>query len=100
MRATLPPVSFESKRARAQVQGILDFLAVPGMAALYDGRGNVVAKAGEALRQPKGLRVVNIGQGYRLCIQRASTCLVRDRVERGTQLLRRLLTGESDSAQV
>ena len=67
------------------------------MVALYDGRGNVVARAGQALRRPKGLRVVNIGEGYRLCIQRASATVLGDRVERGTLLLRRLLRGESDA---
>lgn len=91
-------MSFENPRNKTQVQRILDFLAAPGMAALYDRRGNVIARAGEALTRPKGLRVVNLGDGYRLCIQRASACLVRDRVERGTQLLKSLLNGESDAA--
>ncbi|HHH28942.1 MAG TPA: hypothetical protein ENK57_11445 [Polyangiaceae bacterium] len=90
-------MSFETQRARAQVKRILDRLHFPGMVALYDGRGNVVARAGQALRRPKGLRVVNIGEGYRLCIQRASATVLGDRVERGTLLLRRLLRGESDA---
>ena len=68
------------------------------MAVVYDPDGNMVAKAGQALRSPKGLRVVNIGQGYRLCIQRASTCLLAERVERGAGLLRRLLRGETADA--
>jgi len=67
------------------------------MVALYDGRGNVVAKAGQALRSPKGLRVVNIGEGYRLCAQRASACGVGDRVERGAAMLRGLLRRGSDA---
>jgi len=91
-------VSFENPRYKAQVQRILDFLAFPGMAALYDGRGNVIAKAGEALREPKGLRVVNLGEGYRLCIQRTSACLVGEKVERGAQALKRMLQGEESDA--
>ncbi len=91
-------MSFENPRNKTQVQRILDFLAAPGMAALYDGRGNVIAKAGATLRSPQGLRVVNLGEGYRLCIQRAGACLVRDRIERGTELLKSLLRGESDAA--
>ena len=94
----LAAVSFETQRARAQVKRILDRLQLPGMVALYDGHGNIVARAGQALRKPSGLRVVNIGEGYRLCIQRASASLIGDRVERGTALLRRLLHGESDAA--
>ncbi len=61
------------------------------MAAVYDQRGNVIARVGEVLRKPGGLRVVNLGEGYRLCVQRATACLAGDQVERGSELLRRLL---------
>lgn len=91
-------MSFEHPRNKPQVQRILDFLAAPGMAAVYDGRGNVIAKAGAVLASPQGLRVVNLGEGYRLCVQRAGACIVGDKIERGTQLLKRLLHGESDAA--
>ena len=90
------PVSFETPSARAQAKRILDRLQLPGMAALYDAKGNIVAKAGQALRRPKGLSVVNIGDGYRLCIQRATETVLADRIEWGTALLRRLLHGETD----
>ena len=63
------------------------------MAALYDAKGNIVAKAGQALRRPKGLSVVNIGDGYRLCVQRATESVLAERLEWGTALLRRLLHG-------
>jgi len=91
-------VSFETPRARAQIKRILERLRLPGMVALYDDRGNIVAKAGHTLSSPCGLRVVNIGEGYRLCIQRASASAVGDRVERGAALLRRLLRGEEADA--
>ena len=96
MRAILGAVSFEHPGARAQAKRILDRLQLPGMAALYDAQGNIVARAGQALRSPKGLCVVNIGDGYRLCVQRASVS-VGDRLERGSSMLRRLLRGELDA---
>lgn len=91
-----PPVSFETPSARAQAKRILDRLNLPGMAALYDAKGNIVAKAGQALLRPKGLSVVNIGDGYRLCVQRATESVLAERLEWGSALLRRLLRGESD----
>ncbi|MCB9598400.1 MAG: hypothetical protein H6719_37145 [Sandaracinaceae bacterium] len=90
-------MSFETPVARAQAKRILDRLQLPGMAALYDAKGNIVAKAGQALRSPKGLSVVNIGDGYRLCVQRATESILADRLEWGSALLRRLLRGESES---
>ncbi|MBX3271007.1 MAG: hypothetical protein KF729_12150 [Sandaracinaceae bacterium] len=90
-------MSFETPSARAQAKRILDRLQLPGMAALYDAKGNIVARAGQALKRPEGLSVVNIGDGYRLCVQRASQRLVGERLEWGAALLRRLVRGESDA---